>query len=308
MKSIDQIESLLRQTPTPCVVAGLHQEQLKQRLLKQAQTAQARREPMKISVFSRMSLLVKLAAALLVAAILIGAGWAAEKIYKIVTEQSVVISHVTPSGTTEFGSSGPNPAEHEKRANEKIKQLVDQKKYKFVRTIHHPDGNESNVYYFDWYDGSCRNHIKWKSGPPRLEEVSSWDEYKQKSEEYSGQRQKEVEEAIASGKGRLINILVTEVQECKDVATNQRLDVRRISPQCPEEGTHDFAEIYPGGMKEFRKPGNHMFTTTSWQDHLNAIRDGKRALLGVRLVKYGVYEAVRDDGSKLVFRRELPPQ
>ena len=106
MKSIDEIERLLGQTPAPCVVEGPHREQLKQRLLEQSQTAQPRREPVKISVFRRMPSLVKLAAALLVAAILIGTGWAAEKIYKMVTGESTVISHREPSGvTSEFGTN-----------------------------------------------------------------------------------------------------------------------------------------------------------------------------------------------------------
>ena len=180
-----------------------------------------------------------------------------------------------------------------------------QKKYKFVRTIHHPQGNESNVYYFYLSDGS---RVKWKHPPPRLEDVASLDEYERKAKEYSEQRGKDIEKAIASGKGRLVNIIVTEIHECRDVGTNQNLDVRRISPQCPEEGTDDFAEVYPGGMQGYEKPGDHMFKTSSWQDHLNAIRDGKRELLGVRLLKLGVYEVTRDDGSNLIFSRELSPQ
>jgi hypothetical protein len=307
MKSIDHIERLLGQTPAPSVVEGPHREQLKQRLLEYAQSAQPRREPVKISVFRRMPSLVKLAAAVLVAAVLIGTGWAAEKIYKMVTSEQIVIAHVAQSGntTTQFSTSAANPAEEEKKVNEEVRQLVALKKYKLVETIHHPDGRVSYVYFFRLSDGG---RLKWKMPPPRLEDVASWDEYEQKSKEYSDQRQKEIEKAIASGRGRLIDILVTEIHECRDVGTHERLDVHRSRPECPQEGTHDWAYVYPGGYEKYEKPGDHVFKTSSWQDHLNAIRDGKRKLLDIRLVKEGVYETVREDGSKLIYSRELPPE
>ena len=308
MKNVDPIERLLEQTPAPCVVEGPHREQLKQRLLEASSTAQPRRERMKISVFSRMPSLVKLAAALLVAAILIGTGWASEKIYRLVTSESTVISHKTPSGeSSEFGSDEANPgllAEQEKQTDKEIKQLVARKKYKFVRTIDFPDGNKANVYYFRLSDGT---RVKWKQGPPRLEEVASWDEYERKSHEYARQRGKDIAKAIASGKARLINFILTEIHVCRDIESTQKVDVLRVQPGCPEEGTDDFACVYPGGMQEYERPGDHVFKTTSWRDHLKAIRDGKRELLDVRIVKRGVFETVREDGSKLVFSRELAP-
>jgi hypothetical protein len=304
MKNVDPIERLLEQTPLPCVVAGPHREELKQRLLEAAQTAPPRSERMMTSLLNRMPPLVKLAAALLVAAILIGTGWASEKIYELVTSESTVISHKEPSGaTSEFGTSGANPAEEEKQADEEVKKLIAQKKYKFVRAIDTPQGGRFYVYYFRLSDGT---RLKWKRPPPRLEEVASWDEYERKTDEYAKQQGKDIEKAIASGKSRLINIVVTEIHVCRDAKSHQNLDVRRSSPSCPEEGTQDFADLYAGGMQEYEKPGNHVFKTTSWPDHLRAIREGKRELLDVRFVKCGIYEAVREDGSKFVFPRELP--
>ena len=122
------------------------------------------------------------------------------------------------------------------------------------------------------------------------------------------QRGKDIDKAIARGKGRLINVIVTEIHVCRDVESNQKLDVRRVASQCPEEGADDFAEVYPGGMREYERTGDHLFRTTSWRDHLKAIRDGKRELLDVRLAKQGVYEALREDGSTLIFSQEFPPQ
>jgi hypothetical protein len=305
MKNVDPIERLLEQTPAPWVVEGPHREQLKQRLLEPSATAQPRREPMKISLFQRMPSLVKLAAALLGAAILIGTGWTSEKIYRLVSGESPAIMHRDPSGTTRsFGTGGPNPAAAERQADEEIKQLVAQKKYKFVRRIDHADGSTSYVYYFQ-----LSNHarLKWKYPGPRLEDVASWDEYQRKSAEYGKQREKDIAKAIASGKGRLINFVLEEIHVCRDVATGQKLDVVRAAPDCPEEGKVDFAYIYNGGMQEYEKPGDHMLASSSWPDHLKAIREGQRELLDVRIVKKGIYEAVRADGSKFVFPRELPP-
>ncbi len=119
--------------------------------------------------------------------------------------------------------------------------------------------------------------------------------------------QKDIAQAIASGKGRLINIIVTEIHVCRDVESGQKLEVHRAAPDCPEEGTQDFAYVYPGGMQEFEKPGTRMISSSSWPEHLRAIREGKRDLLDIRIEKQGIYEAVRADGSKLVFARELPP-
>ncbi len=304
MKSIDQIEHLLTQTPAPCVVEGPHREQLKRRLLEQWQLPQPRRKRMNLSVLSRMPSMMKLAAALLAAAILIGTGWASEKIYRKLTTESTVFSHTTSSGTTDFETNAPNPTEREKQVGEEIKQAVALKKYKFVRTIDRPWGDRQYLYWFHLADGT---RLKAKYPPPRLEEVASWDEYERKSKEYAAQRQKDIEKAIASGKGRLIDFMVTEIHVCRDVESGQKLDVRRAAPS-PGEGNEDFAYLYPGGMQEYEKPGDSVFGSSSWRDHLRAIREGKRELLDIRLVKQGIYETVRADGSKLVFARELPLQ
>jgi hypothetical protein len=306
MKSIEEVERLLGQTPAPCVVEGPHREELKQRLLAQSQTAQPRRERMEISVLGRMSSMMKLAAALLLAAILIGTGWAGERIYKLVSGESPVFSHREPSGaTSDFGTDAPNPTEKKKQVDEQIKQLIAEKRYTFVRRIDTPFGNTAYVYWFRLADGS---RIKWKHPGPRLEEVASLDEYERKSDELAKQRKMNIEQAIAGGKGRLINFVLKETHVCRDLETNQKLDVCRGAPQCPEEGTVDFAYVYSGGVQEFEKPGDHVFMESTWPDHLKAIRDGRRELLDIRIAKYGIYEAVLENGAKIVFSRELPLQ
>ena len=79
MELIDPTERLLRETPVPLVVEGVHREQLKQRLLAHARSARPRRKEM-IRFAGRFSMLR--VAATLAAVILIGTGWAAEKMYQ----------------------------------------------------------------------------------------------------------------------------------------------------------------------------------------------------------------------------------
>ena len=185
MKSPEHIENVLerlgREWPEDCSIVESVVRQIE--LMPAVTTLAQRKESMGASLLNRMSTMMKLAAVVLVAAVLVGTGWTAEKIYKMVSSEHAVILHRGPSGrTTEFGTNSANPAKEEKRADKEIRQLVAQKKYKFVRTIDLPRGDKLNVYYFYLSDGT---RVKWKNYPPRLEDVASLDEYEQKSAEYS---------------------------------------------------------------------------------------------------------------------------
>ena len=91
MKSIDEIEGLLGQTPVPDLLDGPHREQLKRQLLEQyALRPMERRTTM--SVFRTIPPMFKVAAALLAAVILVGSGWAAEKIYQKLTETQTSVT------------------------------------------------------------------------------------------------------------------------------------------------------------------------------------------------------------------------
>ena len=130
MKNIDQIESLLRQTSAPCVVEGPHREQLKQRLLKQAQTAQPRREPMNVSLFRRMPSLVPLAAALLVAAIVGVFFW-----FHIANTQFAFADFIAPildSKTVTFRMTGE---EHGKEITAKVMAIASPQRIRVEQDI-----------------------------------------------------------------------------------------------------------------------------------------------------------------------------
>ena len=156
MEHIDPTERLLTETPVPLVVEGVHREQLKQRLLAHAQSAQPRRKEM-IKFAGRFSML-KVAAMLAAVMILICTGWGAEKMYqKFFTNVSVTLERSPtrewkiPDGRNLFISElivtavdpdDPKAVETAKRHHEEMKQLLAQKKYDFIKTyrVHGPKG------------------------------------------------------------------------------------------------------------------------------------------------------------------------
>jgi hypothetical protein len=304
MKSIDEIERLLGQTPAPCVVEGTHREQLKQRLLESAQSAQPRRERMKMSLVSRMSPMMKVAAGFALAAVLIGTGWAAEKIYmkwngisftlESYTGRSVKLPNGATldlgGGTTEMGivsndpnDFGPNAVERAKRHHEEQNKLIAEKKYKFVKTREYLS-QTNYVYTFTFADGS---HETTTVAIP-LETVTSWDDYRQKQQEQS----EKIYKAVVAGNFRLIDVHTTDDWICRDADSREKLDVRHV---------YDTAEATIEAAKEPKQ-----VQEMSWQDHLKAIREGKRELLGPKNETFYTYEAVLEDGSKATFVQDHP--
>jgi hypothetical protein len=83
-----------------------------------------------------------------------------------------------------------------------------------------------------------------------------------------------------------------QVHLCRDVATSQKFKVQRISLGGGKEIAFprtDYSGI-PTGVKE-----------TTWQEHLQAIREGKRELLDLETTNSYTYEMISDDGTKLLF-------
>jgi hypothetical protein len=306
MKSIDQIERLLGQTPAPCVVEGPHREKLKQQLLEKVQSAQPRREEMRMSLLKRVPSMMKLAAALLVAAVLVGTGWAAEKVYKkltktVILERRPVRTRTLPNGRTVHGGWGigtqvssedPNAVETAKRHHEEMKQLIAQKKYELIKTRDHGIyGPKGYLYKFTFSDGSNGTNLFLMP----LENVDSWEDYWQKQEKREEQRDEQISKAIAAGKFRLIDVVVMQFHICRDVGSDRKIEFQRL----PGPQGKDFADEAPtlDNLSTF-VPGK---LRMSWQDHLQAIRDGKRELLDVRIGKNYAYEMVLEDGSKAVY-------
>ena len=310
MERTDPTERLLSETPVPLVVEGVHREQLKQRLLAHAQSAQPRRKEM-IRFAGRFSML-KVAATLAVVMILIGTGWAAAKIYeKFFTKVSVILERSPtqesklPDGTILFtgrliGTIGnpddPKALETVKRHHEEMKQLLAQKKYDFIKT-YEIMGQKQYLYKFTFADGS---HSGMPFSMP-LDSVVSWEDYQKKEGQKQNQRQEQINQALAAGRFRLIDTDVTLIHICREVATNQKYRIQRISlPDPKEKSLHREIALY----RPFDVGAEQKATTmpqTSWQDHLDAVRDGKWELLGEETMPSYQYEVVLDDGSKTIF-------
>ncbi len=311
MERIDPTERLLRETPVPLLVEGEHREQLKQRLLAHAQSPQPRRKEM-IRFAGRFSVL-KVAAGLAAVMILIGTGWAAAMIYEkfftkvaVILERSPMRESKLPDGRNLYisrmiGTVGdlddPKAVETVKRRHEEMKQLLAQKKYDFIKT-YEIMGRKEHVYKFTFADGS---HANMNFSMP-LDNVVSWQDYQKKEEQKQNQRQEQINKALAAGRFRLIDTDVTLLHICREVATNQKYRIQRIPlPDPKEKSLHRETALY----RPFDFGAEEKTTTmpeTSWQEHLDAVRDGKWELLSEETMPTYQYEVVLDDGSKTLFQ------
>jgi hypothetical protein len=286
-------------------------EQPDRQRLNQLQPAERKEERMKMSIYARMSPMMKAAATFLVAAILVATGWAAEKIYEkwkpsevtITLEQFKPKEVVLPDGTTawEGGMSGtdvssedPKAIEMDKRQYEEIKKLIGEKKYKFVKTFEN-FGSKQYVYSFTHADGT---HDSMNFSMP-LETVTSWEDYRQKIEK----RREEIHKAVLAGKYRLVNCEIAFLTHvCRDVESGEKLEVQRIPlddgkvDACAHLALPEGTEITP---EILAKPQPTQDTT--WQEHLDTIRNGKRELLDMTSSTMYIYEVSLPDGSKDIY-------
>ena len=310
MERIDSTERLLRETPVPFVAEGVHREQLKERLLAHAQSAQPRRK--KIIMFAGRFSMLKVAATLAAVMILICTGWGAEKMYqKFFSQVSVTLERPQtresklPDGRDVFTSTwigkvgvpdDPKTVETTKRHHEEMKQLLAQKKYDFIKTVELM-GRKEYMYKFAFADGSQAN----MSFSVPLDNVISWEDYQQKEEQTEKQRQEQINKALAAGRFRLIDTDVTLVHICREVATNQKYRIQRIALPDPKEKalSREIALYLPFDVEAAEKAT--MMPQTSWQEHLDAVGDGKWELLSEETIPSYKYEVVLDDGSKAIF-------
>ncbi len=310
MERIDPTERLLRETPVPLVVEGVHREQLKQRLLAHAQSAQPGRKEM-IRFAGRFSML-KVAATLAAVMILIGTGWAAAMIYeKFFTKVSVILERsptrewkLADGGSlisgrmigTVVGADDPKAVEMVKRHHVEMKQLLAQKKYDFIKT-YEIMGQKQYLYKFTFADGS---HAGMPFSMP-LDNVVSWEDYQKKEEQKQNQRQEQINKALAAGRFRLIDTDVILAHICREVATKQEYRIQRIPlPDPKDKALHREIALYrPFDVGAWEKTTT--MPQTSWQDHLDAVRDGKWELLSEETIPSYQYEVVLDDGSKTIF-------
>ena len=189
-----------------------------------------------------------------------------------------------PNGTTMWESVGSFGTP----INKEVNKLIAEKKYSFLKDFEGPNGEKQYVYSFTFSDGSSAATNFSMS----LDNVSSWDDYQRKAEEQRQRRHEKINQAIAAGRFRLINLEVMQVHLCRDVATDQKFKVQRIPLGGGKEMAFPRADYsaVPSGLKQ-----------STWQEHLQAIRDGKRELLGLETTNNYTYEMISDDGTKIIF-------
>ena len=259
----------------------------------------------------RMKRAMRIAAACLIGAVLVAAGWASEKVYKKVadkktptrifkveeesaTKPTMVLPdgrkfHTASGSVTSISSDDPEVnLEKAKQQHEEMKKLIARKKYEFVRKFRDAPGDSGFIYRFTLSDGTemAMNFSM------RLEGVKSYEEYKKKDAERQRRRRKEIEKAIAKGSFRLINVDVILVHLCKDTKSGKKLDVQRIV--LPDGERVALVSSHPAHKSQDQ-------FQIDWKAHLQSIKDGERQLLDVRLTRSYSYEVTLADGSTTIF-------
>ncbi len=305
-----EMERLLEQVSVPNLRKGSHREQLKTELLDPMVRSKRKGEdPINANGRFRMTRLMKLAAGVLIAVSLVATGWAAEKVYQKIMKKSYYVELETsssPSVKLPDGPDGPHsmvsfsttgttipedsPAgstEKVKRHHELMKQLIAEKKYKFIRTFEYPPGSETQYVYGFTFPAGDNLHMNFTMP---LEDVTSWEDYLQKRKEQQRQRNEKISKAIAAGKFRLLDVEPLVIHVCTEADSEQKLLVQCI-------GLPDGKEIALVRGEAASVP----VYQTSWQDHLQLVRQGERVLLGLQIVERYTYEITLDDGSTAIF-------
>jgi hypothetical protein len=317
MKSIDEVEQLLVETRVPCLQEGSHRQQLKERLLAERLSITPGEKKVSKSLFAHMSPAVKTAAAIMAAALLVGVGWAAEKIVeKLKFTQAAVVLEERPqrewtlpegkklatsvTAVTVVNPDDPNAVATVQRHHQEMKDLIAQKKYELVKTFEDQStGMTQYVYRFTLSDGT-QDAMNF-SMP--LDGVASWDDYQKRAQEQREHFQEQINNAIAAGNYRLINQDVFLLHICRDAASQEKFRVQRISLTKGDEVALYHAFDVSLKKQAITKPQStwREHGQSSWQEHLQAIRDGKLELLEVETLPNYTYEMTCDDGVKRIF-------
>ena len=169
-----------------------------------------------------------------------------------------------------------------------ISKLIAGKKYTFLKTFDSSNGEKQWVYSFKLPNGGALN----MNFPLPLDNVTSWEDYQHKKAQQTQQRHEKINEAIAAGRFRLINVEALQMHLCRDAQSGKEFKVQRF----PRAGEKDIAfprpdySNIPPSVKE-----------TTWKEHLKLIRDGKRQLLDIQVVNSYTYEMTANDGTKITF-------
>jgi len=304
MKDIREIEEALREA-APAVVDGPHRQWLKESLSRQARSAQ--RGPRRAIWWAvlKASRGTKVAAAILGAAMLVAAGWGAERVYNMVakkyferaTTEGPALEITTPDGKTAFmatvyGGSrpcDPSAAEEARQREEEVKALIAAGKYEFVKSFESSgSGGTSYVYRFKLANGE---ELHQNFFCP-LEQVTSWEDYEQKVKQQFERRSQAIAQAISKGNFRLLDIGLIKEHICLDPSTREKLSVLEVG--LPDGPKTAMVHTYPIGEST-------RWYETPWEEHLREIEQGRRELLDVKITRSYTYQITLEDGTKTTF-------
>jgi hypothetical protein len=132
-----------------------------------------------------------------------------------------------------------------------------------------------------------------------LEDCKSLADYNQKRQEYQAKRQEAIRKAVVKGRFRLINIELLMVHRCVDVATRKALRVQQVN--LPDGKQIATTEVTDPGVQAPTSERQYTEYQTTWKEHLDAIKAGRRKLLDAEVTKDFWYEITLEDGSKTIW-------
>jgi hypothetical protein len=189
-----------------------------------------------------------------------------------------------------------------KRHHAEAKELIAQQRgYRLLKVYGEEKyGGKLYKYMFTYSDG--RQGFKEFSIP--LENVMSWDDFLQKRQAEEDERHEAINRAIVARRYRLKHTETRYSFICQGADATEKY---RVSFMPGRKGKHR-ASITPLEPKVEAQEVTTLkaqevttLNTTSWQEHLQAVREGKRKVLTKETKKIYYYEMFLEDGSKTLF-------
>ena len=208
--------------------------------------------------------------------------------------KTLAVSGAMAEGLTCDASEVEKAVATAKGHHAEMKELIAQRKGYRLLKVHGEEkyGGKLYKYMFTYSDGS--QGFKEFSIP--LENVSSWDDFLQKRQAEEDERHEKICRAIVAQRYRLKHTETRYSFICQDADSTEKYRVSFIPGR---KGKHR-ASITPLEPKVEEQAGTTL-DMTSWQDHLQAVREGRRKVLSHETKKIYYYEMFLEDGSKTLF-------
>jgi hypothetical protein len=181
-----------------------------------------------------------------------------------------------------------------KRHHAEMKELIAQRKgYRLLKVYgEEKEGGKLYKYRFTFSDGTQA----FREFTIPLENVSSWDDFLQKRQAEEDERHEQISRAIVARRYRLKHTETRYSFICQDADATEKY---RVSFIPGPKGKHK-ASITPLEPKVEAQEVTTL-DTTSWQEHLQVVREKKRKVLSQETKKIYYYEMFLEDGSKTWF-------